>query len=125
MRETLSQITVLAKSSDGGSYPVEFSVRGDAVLVLCHCQAGMNHMVCKHKIALIKGDTKMLFDAPQSAALAQIRAWPQFPATQKRLAEYESALAEIDRELEKVKARERAIKKETAHFLTFGKSTTH
>jgi hypothetical protein len=121
MSETVSQITVLAKSSEGGSYPVEFTVLGEAVRVFCHCQAGMNQMVCKHKIALIKGDTRMLFDAAQAAALAQARAWPQFASTQKRLAEYELALAEIDRDFEKVKARERAIKKEMAHFLAFGK----
>jgi hypothetical protein len=101
MSEPVSKVTVLAKSSEGGPYAVEFSVLGN--------------------MALIKGDSKMLFDAAQTATLAQIRAWPQFVSTQKRLAEYEAALFEIVRELEGVKSRERSLKKEIADFLTTGK----
>jgi hypothetical protein len=119
MAEQISKLTVFAKSSDGGSYLVEFSVLDDMVRVFCNCQAGLNHMVCKHKIALIK--TKMLFDAAESATLDKIRSWPQFACTQKRLAEYEVALMEIDRQLELVKSRERSIKKEMATFLLNGK----
>jgi hypothetical protein len=119
--EPISRLTVLAKSSEAGSYLVEFSILGDMVRVFCNCQAGLNHMVCKHKIALIKGETKMLFDAAQSATLDKIRSWPQFAFTQKRLAEYEVALMEIDRQFERVKSRERSIKKEMATFLMNGK----
>ena len=62
-----------AKSSSGGAYDVEFQVTDGFVRVFCHCQAGVLRQMCKHKLALIKGEATMLFDETQAALLEGIR----------------------------------------------------
>lgn len=112
--------TLLAKSSSGDSYKVEFSVEGECVRVFCHCQAGVLQQMCKHKLALINGDTKMLFDAAQASLLTEIRAWPQFARLQARIARYERELGKIETAKAELAKQERAIKTQMGRDLTHG-----
>jgi hypothetical protein len=53
--------TLLAKSSSGESYKVEFLAENSDVRIFCHCQAGVLHRMCKHKQALIDGNVEICF----------------------------------------------------------------
>ncbi|MEO7300825.1 MAG: hypothetical protein ABI042_19845 [Verrucomicrobiota bacterium] len=81
---------LLAKSSTGEPYKVEFLSDESSVRIFCHCQAGVLQQMCKHKLALIKGDEKMLIDPNQSALLSEIQAWPQFVTLKTHACEYET-----------------------------------
>ena len=111
---------LLAKSSSGEPYDVEFSVDGECVRVFCHCQAGVLQQMCKHKLALITGDAKMLFDPAQATLLAEIRAWPQFARLQGRTLRYARELGEIETTKAEIAKREKAIKAQMGKDLTHG-----
>lgn len=112
--------TLLAKSSSEGSYNVEFSSDGDLLRVFCHCQAGVLQRMCKHKLAFIQGDTKMLFDSKQASLLAEIHSWSEFGNLKKHAIEYENQLAEVENAQNVLARKEKAIKAEFAHGLTHG-----
>jgi hypothetical protein len=111
---------LLAKSSSGDSYDVEFAVEGDYVRVFCHCQAGVLQQMCKHKLALITGDTKMLFDSTQASLLAEVRAWPQFARLQARITRYVRELGEIEAAKAEVAKREKTTKAQMGKDLLHG-----
>ena len=90
--------TILAKSSSGDSYRVEFLDESGGIRVFCHCQAGVLQQMCKHKLALIKLDPKMLFDQSELPSSQAIGTWPSYPALSARLAEFERDLATIERD---------------------------
>ena len=112
--------TLLAKSSSGESYQIEFLADGSSLRVFCHCQAGVLQQMCKHKLALLKGDAAMLFDPNQAAVLSEIHSWPQFVSLRTRIAEYESNLKEIEAKMSDLKKREKVIKTEFARGLSSG-----
>jgi hypothetical protein len=114
------KITLFANSSSGEPHKVEFLGDEVTIKVFCHCQAGISQMMCKHKLALIKGDIKMLFDPKQGDLLSQVQAWPLFASLKSRLEEYEKKLGQIENAKTELAAKERTIKKEFAHGLTFG-----
>lgn len=114
------KITILAFSSSGGSYPVEFSDETGALRVFCHCQAGQMQQMCKHKLALLRGDKKMLYDPSQGEMLDRILASATYLPVKARLGEYELALAAIEREMAGLKVRERNLKAEFAYELAQG-----
>jgi hypothetical protein len=112
--------TIQALSSSGGSYPVEFSDDTGVLRVFCHCQAGVLQQMCKHKLALLKGDRKMLYESSQEKVLQQVLSSKAYPPLKQRLDAYEQELAIVERELAKLKDRERKLKTEFAHELTHG-----
>lgn len=112
--------TLLAKSSSGGSYYVQFLLDDTSARVFCHCPAGETQMMCKHKIALIKGDVAMLFDAKETADLTEILAWPSFAKVKERLARYETELSAIERDKAILTKREKELKSAFSKALTFG-----
>jgi hypothetical protein len=112
--------TILARSSSGESYQVEFLADDSSLKVFCHCQAGVLQQMCKHKLALLKGDAAMLFDPNQAAVLSEIHSWPQFVSLRSRIAEYESNLKEIETEMGDLKKRAKVIKTEFTRGLSSG-----
>jgi hypothetical protein len=91
-----AKITLLAKSSSSTTpYKIEFIADGPSVRVYCHCKAGVQRWMCKHKLALILGDSTMLFDPGQTELLSQIQSWPQYSDLKKRTDEFENKLREI------------------------------
>ena len=91
-----AKITLLAKSSSSKTpYKVEFMADGPSVMVYCHFKAGVQRWMCKHKLALILGDSTMLFDPGQAELLSRIQSWPQYSDLKKRTDEFENKLREI------------------------------
>ncbi len=111
---------LLAKSSSVEPYNVEFMTDGGSLRVFCHCQAGVLQRMCKHKLALIQGDTKMLFDPNQAALLSEIHLWPEFGNLKAHLQEYEKQLSEIESAQNILAKKEKAIKAEFARGLSHG-----
>ncbi len=118
------KVTILAASSSGGSYPVEFSDESDGLRVFCRCQAGVLQQICKHKLALLKGDLKMLHDPAQEKVLREVMAWPAYPAAKRRLDEYERTITEIEKDMAKLKQREKVLKSDFAYELAHGRKRT-
>jgi hypothetical protein len=114
------KVTLLAKSSSGESYQVEFLVDGDSVRVFCHCQAGVLQQMCKHKLALLQGDASMLFDSTQVSVLSEIHAWSQFANLKARLIEFEKRLKEIEVTKGMLLKSEKALKADFVRGLTSG-----
>jgi hypothetical protein len=112
--------TILVKSSSGDSYAMEFILGETNVRVFCHCAAGTLQQMCKHKLAIIKGDAKMLFDESQGPDLSQILAWPSFVKVQQRLALYESQISALEKEKSLIAKKEKDAKHAFARELTFG-----
>ena len=112
--------TLLAKSSSGEPYKVEFSAENSNVRIFCHCQAGVLHRMCKHKQAFIDGNVGMLFDPNQAPLLSEIRSWPEFGNLKTRISEYETKLEEIEAAQKALAKKEKAIKAEFAHGLSHG-----
>lgn len=112
--------TIQAASSSGGSYPVEFSDENGALRVFCHCQAGSLQQMCKHKLGLLKGDSKLLFNPTEEGLLKQVLASGAYAALKRRLDEFEATLVSNEREMAKLKAKEKALKSDFAYELTFG-----
>jgi hypothetical protein len=114
------QTTLLAKSSSGEPYKVEFSSDGTSLRVFCHCQAGVLRQMCKHKSALLKGDLSMLFKTEQSALLAEIQALPEFARLKVQTELFENKLKEIETAKNELSKKEKAIKAEFARGVAQG-----
>lgn len=112
--------TLLAKSSSGEPYNVEFLTDGGSLRVFCHCQAGVLQRMCKHKLAFILGDTNMLFDSNQASLLSEIHTWPEFGNLKTHANEYEKQLAEIESAQAALAKKEKIIKAAFAHGLSHG-----
>jgi DNA polymerase-3 subunit epsilon len=89
-------ITILAKSSSGGSYKVTFTADNPSMRVSCDCPSGVRHWVCYHKIALIRGDRNMLFNVSQSGLLDKVCSLRQFKELKSRVEAYCRELEKID-----------------------------
>jgi len=90
------KVTLLAKSDSGNRpHKVEFLADGPSVRVYCHCRAGINQWICKHKMELIKGDVERLFDPKQAELLSEIQSWSQFEDLKRRTEEFKNRLKEI------------------------------
>ncbi len=76
--------------------------------------------MCKHKLAFIQGDTKMLFDSNQTSLLLEIHSWPEFGNLKAHLGEYEKKLLEIEAAQSVLAKQEKAIKAEFARGLSHG-----
>lgn len=111
---------LLAKSSHGEPYKVEFSADNNSLKIFCHCQAGVLHRMCKHKRAFIEGDVGMLFDPAQASILSEIRSWPQFQSVQEHLDAYLKQLTEIEKAKGELDKKEKQIKAALGKGLSFG-----
>lgn len=112
--------TFLVRGSSDVPHQVEFSSEGADLRVFCHCQAGVLQQMCKHKLALIKGDTNLLFDQAQRAALSELRASSQFKTLMQKTEDYEKQLAEIESAKNDLTKKEKKLKASFARGLLFG-----
>jgi len=115
------KISLKAKSSSGDSHLVEFSDESGSLRVFCHCPAGSLQQMCKHKLALLKGDVTMLSDRQEEGQLKQLLTSKAYESLRPRLERFESALFACEQEMSRLKAREKAIKSDFAYELTFAK----
>lgn len=112
--------TLLAKSSHGEPYKVEFLVQGNGIRVFCHCQAGVLHRMCKHKQAFLDGDATMLFDPTQATVLTEIHTWPEFKNLKKQLEQFPDKLDAIEKAKSELDRQAKAIKGAFGKGLSFG-----
>ena len=78
------------------------------------------HQMCKHKLGLLSGDKHLLFNPSQSELLDQVLASPAYPKIKARLDEYEKALANVEREIFRLKERGKSLKADFAYELAQG-----
>ena len=99
-----------AKSSSGEPYAVEVSTGPNGIRVFCHCPAGVVRQLCKHKVALIRGDGAILADPEQASSLAELKQSPEWAFLAKRLNLLEKELEAIEKEKTTLAKRARALK---------------
>lgn len=86
----------LAKSSRTVPYLVVFTHSENGVSATCNCQAGVFGKLCKHKLALLQGDSSMLFDPTEDQQLLELSALVQKTSYPKFLSEiHQAELAQI------------------------------
>lgn len=112
--------TLLAKSSSGDPYKVDFSAKDSTLRVYCHCKAGVLHRMCKHKQAFLDGDTSMLFDPTQATVLAEIHTSPEFNNLKKRIEDFSDNLTIIEKSKSELERQAKAIKAAFGKGLSFG-----
>lgn len=110
MPDSNMKLTLLAKSSSGEPYRVDVDADQTGIRMFCHCPAGSLTQVCKHKLALAKGDATMLADGDQGAALSVMQGWTQYPALIGRIATYEKELSRLEKQKSEIQREEKALK---------------
>ena len=58
----MEQLTILVKGSSAEPYELTFIKDGDSLTALCSCPAGSFGNVCKHRVAVIDGDSSAVLD---------------------------------------------------------------
>lgn len=100
-------IILYAKSSDGIKfYEVAFNNREGIISIKCDCRAGELTKLCRHKLALIRGDAAILYDNSQNSEFITIKEWISTSPFAQLISDYnsiEKALQEKQRELRKIK----------------------
>ena len=100
------KITLKAKSSSVEPYNVDFLFEEETLQAHCTCKAGVMRTVCKHRLAFLKGDQKMLADPSQADQLATVFQWAQqadFPALLQQLADAEAQVSRAQLDVKKMK----------------------
>lgn len=69
------EIIIKSKSSKGEPYDVFFTFEDGVLFARCTCKAGIMGMLCKHRVALLKGDAEMLANPDQLDDLMKITTW--------------------------------------------------
>lgn len=66
------QIKVKSSSSPDIIYNVDFDVELDKIKIECDCKAGINKVLCKHRLDLIDGDVTNLVNKQDSEKVHKI-----------------------------------------------------
>lgn len=101
------EIILYAKSSDGITcYNVAFKNRDGIISIKCDCRAGELTKLCRHKLALLRGDAGILYENTQVSEFATIKDWIRTSSFTQLILEHdriEKAVHEKQRELKKIK----------------------
>jgi uncharacterized Zn finger protein len=102
----MKEISFSVQGSDPTPYEVTFLKESDSkVMVLCSCPAGMNSQYCKHRLAIIDGDTSAIV-SDNVKQVAVIKTWLTGTPLEHIIAEYretEARATAIKLQLSKVK----------------------
>lgn len=102
------KIVLKAKSSSGQPYDVSVQFEDDFLSARCTCKAAAMGTVCKHRLALLRGDKSMLAAPSQAEDLAKIAQWAEqtgFAALFQQLDTAEAEVSHAQLELKKLKKR--------------------
>ncbi|MDD5451759.1 MAG: SWIM zinc finger domain-containing protein [Desulfovibrionales bacterium] len=102
-------VTLTAKSSSGGTYQVTFAMEGERFSARCTCKAGIMGNLCKHRIALLAGDAKMLANPEQVTDMQRVAEWAKQAGIHQACKEIAEAQSEVARAQEKVKKLKRVL----------------
>jgi hypothetical protein len=101
------KIILFVKSSDGIIfYKVAFTNREGIISVKCDCPAGELTKLCRHKLALIRGDESILYDKNQQSDFLTMNDWIKASSFYKLVVDYDAIEKEFQkkqRELKKIK----------------------
>ena len=112
------KIILYAKSSDGiNFYNVTFTNREGIVSIKCDCPAGELTKLCRHKLALIRGDESILYNSNQQSELLTMKDWIKDSSFVQLVLNHDAIEKEVQKkqkELKKIKeALEIAMRKGT------------
>jgi hypothetical protein len=102
------KIALLVNSSSmpGIAYEVVFKNINGIITIKCDCRAGELTKLCKHKLALIRGDSSILMDLNENDNFINVKEWIKNSAFSQLIIEHdlaEKALAEKQKELKRIK----------------------
>ena len=101
------KIFLYAKSSDGVNYyKVAFTNHQGIISIKCDCHAGQLTKLCRHKLALIRGEEAILYDNSQGSELMIIKEWIKTSPLAQLLVDHDSLekqIKEKQRELKIIK----------------------
>jgi hypothetical protein len=77
--------------------------------------------MCKHKVALLKGDRKVLFEPTEKDLLDQVLGSKAYIALKPKIEAYEQVVVGLEEKMTELKELMRTIKSDFAFELTFGR----
>jgi uncharacterized Zn finger protein len=114
------KLVLLVKSSSGEPYRVNVDGDESGIRIFCHCPAGSLTQLCKHKVAIAKGDLAMLADPAQADALREMQSSPHYPALKARAESYAEAMSLLEKRKSEIQKEEKALKAQFARELLRG-----
>lgn len=99
----------LVQGSAAVPYQVTFTKQGNNLNAFCTCPAGMNGQYCKHRFAIMSGETQGVV-SDNGAEVAKVRDWVAGSDVASALRE----LAEAEQEFDAAKDRLAAAKRKLA-----------
>ena len=90
----------------GFGYDVVFKNINGFITIKCNCPAGEHTKLCKHKLALIRGDSSILMGDNEDHSFTNIKEWIKNSEFSQLIIEHdflEKAILEKQKELKKVK----------------------
>jgi hypothetical protein len=104
------ETALLVKSSSmtGFGYEVVFKINNGIITIRCNCRAGELTKLCKHKLALIRGDYSVLMDSNDDNDVIKVKDLIKNSAFSNLIIQHdlaEKALVEKQKELKKIKDR--------------------
>lgn len=106
------------RSSDGvTSYLVSVEKTKNGIALYCDCPAGNLEKLCKHKLAIVTGDEKILFNPGEKDSLKQICEWigqSQYPQLMRDLHDSEKVERDAKHRVALAKKRLESAMKEGA-----------
>ncbi len=117
------KLVILVKSSSGDPYRVNIDGDESGIRIFCHCPAGSLTQLCKHKVAIAKGDSTMIADPGQGEALREMQSSPFYPALKARAESYEAAMSLLEKRKAEIQKEEKALKAQFARELLRGTRT--
>jgi uncharacterized Zn finger protein len=117
------KLVLFAKSSSGEPYRMNIDGDDSGIRIFCHCPAGSLTQLCKHKVAIAKGDPTMLADPEQGDTLREMQSSPFYPALKARAENYAAAMSLMEKRKAEIQKEEKALKTQFARELLRGIQT--
>lgn len=86
----MEELVFLVKGSSAAPYEVTFIKDGNSLTALCTCPAGTYGNFCKHRIAILHGDTRSI-TSDNAAKAATVMVWLKGTDVEAALAELQAA----------------------------------
>jgi SWIM zinc finger len=96
----VKSIQFLVQGSSDNQYEVRFDFDGSNLNAYCSCPAGMNGQYCKHRLAILAGESEKII-SENAADVSVVQSW--LPGTDIELAIHDLAEAEHEFDLTKKK----------------------
>lgn len=109
-------ILVKSDSSDEPYGVIVSSEEEKGLSIVCDCRGGMNRKICKHKAAIVLGDTTILYDEEQINTFNEVSKWIAKSRYPKMVIE----LKEAEKELEKLTKTVKSMKANIAKLMSRG-----